>query len=134
MDLMHIPLSELSIAKTNVRHGVKKADYEDLIPSIRQRGILQPLLVRKSGKGYEIVAGRRRYLAVQSLEKEGLEIGAIPCAIMANGDDAAAVEASLIENIQRLPIVNKHSNGTPYRHAKGTPVCHYKEAPGERCA
>jgi ParB family transcriptional regulator, chromosome partitioning protein len=104
MDLMHIPLCELSIAKTNVRHGVKKADYEDLIPSIRQRGILQPLLVRKNGKGYEIVAGRRRYLAMQSLEKEGLEIEAIPCAIMAKGDDAAAVEASLIENIQRLPM------------------------------
>jgi ParB family transcriptional regulator, chromosome partitioning protein len=99
MDLMHIPLSELSIAKTNVRHGVKKADYEDLIPSIRQRGILQPLLVRKNGKGYEIVAGRRRYLAAQSLEKEGLEIEAIPCAVMAKGDDAAAVEASLIENV-----------------------------------
>jgi ParB family transcriptional regulator, chromosome partitioning protein len=104
MDLMHIPLCELSIAKTNVRHGVKKVDYEDLIPSIRQRGILQPLLVRKNGKGYEIVAGRRRYLAAQSLEKEGLEIEAIPCAIMAKGDDAAAVEASLIENIQRLPM------------------------------
>jgi ParB family transcriptional regulator, chromosome partitioning protein len=104
MDLMHIPLCELSIAKTNVRHGVKKADYEDLIPSIRQCGILQPLLVRKNGKGYEIVAGRRRYLAAQSLEKEGLEIEAIPCAIMAKGDDAAAVEASLIENIQRLPM------------------------------
>ena len=83
---------------------MRRADYEDLIPSIRQRGILQPLLVRKNGKGYEIVAGRRRYLAVQSLEKEGLEIEAIPCAIMAKGDDAAAVEASLIENIQRLPM------------------------------
>ncbi len=95
MDLMHIPFSELSIAKTNVRHGVQKADYEDLIPSIRQRGILQPLLVRKNGKGY---------LAVQSLEKEGLEIEVIPCAIMTKGDDAAAVEASLIENIARLPM------------------------------
>jgi ParB family transcriptional regulator, chromosome partitioning protein len=104
MDLMHIPLCELSIAKTNIRHGVKKADYEDLIPSIRQCGILQPLLVRKNGEGYEIVAGRRRYLAVQSLEKEGLEIEAIPCAIMAKGDDAAAVEASLIENVARLPM------------------------------
>ncbi len=104
MDLMNIPLCELSIAKTNVRHGVKKSDFADLIPSIRQRGILQPLLVRKNGKGYEIVAGRRRYLAAQSLEKEGLEIEAIPCAIMAKGDDAAAVEASLIENVHRLPM------------------------------
>ena len=104
MDLMHIPLSELSIAKTNVRHGVKKADYADLVPSIRERGILQPLLVRKNGNGYEIVAGRRRFLAVQSLEKEGLNIEAIPCAVMAKGDDAAAVEASLIENVHRLPM------------------------------
>ena len=32
MELMHIPLSELAIAKVNVRHGVKKADYKDLIP------------------------------------------------------------------------------------------------------
>ncbi len=104
MDLMHIPLCELSIAKANVRHGVKKADYADLIPSVRQRGILQPLLVRKNGKGYEIVAGRRRYMAALSLEKEGIEIEAIPCAVMAKGDDAAAVEASLIENTQRLPM------------------------------
>ncbi len=39
MELMHIPLSELAIAKVNVRHGVKKADYKDLIPSIKERGI-----------------------------------------------------------------------------------------------
>jgi ParB family chromosome partitioning protein len=104
MELMHIPLSELSIAKVNVRHTIRKPDYADLVPSIRERGILQPLLVRKNGRGYEIVAGRRRYLAACSLEKEGLEIEAIPCAVMAKGDDAAAVEASLIENVAHLPM------------------------------
>jgi ParB family transcriptional regulator, chromosome partitioning protein len=104
MELMHIPLSELAIAKVNVRHGVKKADYKDLIPSIKERGILQPLLVRKNGRGYEIIAGRRRFLAACSLEKEGLEVEALPCAIMAKGDDAAAVEASLIENVAHLPM------------------------------
>lgn len=104
MELMHIPLCELSIAKTNVRHGVKKADISDLIPSIRKRGILQPLLVRKNGKGHEIVAGKRRYLTLQFLEKEGVEIEAVPCAVMAKGDDAAAIEASLIENVARLPM------------------------------
>jgi ParB family chromosome partitioning protein len=104
MELMHIPLSELAIAKVNVRHGVKKADYKDLIPSIKERGILQPLLVRKNGRGYEIIAGRRRFLAACSLEKEGLEVEAVPCAIMAKGDDAAAVEASLIENVAHLPM------------------------------
>ena len=46
----------------------------------------------------------KRYLAAQSLAKEGLEVEAIPCAIMAKGDDAAAVEASLIENVHRLPM------------------------------
>lgn len=104
MELMHIPLSELSIAKTNVRYGVKKADISDLIPSIRQRGILQPLLVRKNGEGHEVVAGKRRYLTLQFLEKEGVEIEAVPCAVMAKGDDAAAIEASLIENVARLPM------------------------------
>ncbi|MBZ0261300.1 MAG: ParB/RepB/Spo0J family partition protein [Hyphomicrobiales bacterium] len=104
MDLMHIPLSELSIAKTNVRHGVKKTDLADIIPSIRKRGILQPLLVRKNGKGHEVVAGKRRYLALQFLEQEGVKIEAVPCAVMAKGDDAAAVEASLIENVARLPM------------------------------
>jgi ParB family transcriptional regulator, chromosome partitioning protein len=104
MELMHIPLSELAIAKVNVRHGVKKVDYKDLIPSIKERGILQPLLVRKNGRGYEIIAGRRRFLAACSLEKEGLEVEAVPCAIMAKGDDAAAVEASLIENVAHLPM------------------------------
>jgi hypothetical protein len=57
MELMHIPLSELTVAKTNVRHGVKSADYKDLMPSIKERGILQPLLVRPNDQGYEIVAG-----------------------------------------------------------------------------
>ncbi len=104
MELMHIPLTELKIAKTNVRHGVKKADYKDLIPSIKERGILQPLLVRANGEGYEIVAGRRRFLAACEVEKDGTAVEAVPCAIMAKGDDAAAVEASLIENVAHLPM------------------------------
>jgi ParB family transcriptional regulator, chromosome partitioning protein len=104
MELMHIPLTELKIAKTNVRHGVRRADYKDLIPSIKERGILQPLLVRANGQGYEIVAGRRRFLAACEVQKEGTAIEAVPCAIMAKGDDAEAVEASLIENVAHLPM------------------------------
>ncbi len=104
MELMHIPLSELKIAATNVRHGVRKADFKDLMPSIKQRGILQPLLVRPNGQGYEIVAGRRRFLAASALEHEGTVIEALPCAVMAKGDDASAVEASLIENVAHLPM------------------------------
>ena len=41
MNIMNIPISELAIAKTNVRYSRKKSDYSDLIPSVREKGILQ---------------------------------------------------------------------------------------------
>lgn len=69
MELKHIPLSDLKVSKTNVRkHGGK--DIADLIPSIKAHGILQPLLVRANGKGFEIVAGQRRYRACSALAEE----------------------------------------------------------------
>lgn len=104
MELRHIPLPELHIATSNVRHKSKKPYLGDILPSIRKRGILQPLLVRPDAEGFGIVAGRRRYLAVKALEQEGLEIEALPCAIMEESDDIDAVEASLIENVARLPM------------------------------
>jgi ParB family transcriptional regulator, chromosome partitioning protein len=104
MEIMHIPLSQLSVDKANVRYGVKKLRFSHLIPTIRKRGILQSLLVRKNGEGYEVVAGKRRFLAAQALENEGVEMEAPPCVIMAPGDDAAAIEASLIENVARLDM------------------------------
>jgi len=104
MELRHIPLPELHIAAVNVRHKAKKTSLDDILPSIRKRGILQPLLVRPDSEGFGIVAGRRRYLAAKALEQEGLEVEALPCAVMAEGDDIDAVEASLIENVARLPM------------------------------
>ena len=65
--LHHIPLSELTVSKLNVRrHGAKEID--SLAASIAALGIIQPLLVRRDGDGYEIVAGRRRYLAAKKLD------------------------------------------------------------------
>lgn len=104
MELRHIPLPELHVATANVRHKTKRPDLSDILPSIRKRGILQPLLVRPDAQGFGIVAGRRRYLAAKVLEEEGVSIDALPCAIMAEGDDIDAVEASLIENVARLPM------------------------------
>jgi ParB family chromosome partitioning protein len=104
MELRHIPLPELHIAAVNVRHKAKKTTLDDILPSIRKRGILQPLLVRPESEGFGIVAGRRRYLAAKALEQEGIEVEALPCAVMAEGDDIDAVEASLIENVARLPM------------------------------
>jgi len=102
MDLQHIPLRNLKVSKLNMRHGRKRPDISDILPTIRAHGVRQPLLVRQNGKGYEIIAGRRRFFALKALAKETGEAPQVPCAVMEPGDDAAALEASLIENTARL--------------------------------
>ena len=102
MDLQHIDLTKLKISPANMRHGRKEPDVADLVPSVRARGILQPLLVRPDGAEFEVVAGRRRYFAAKVVAAEQGSIAPLPCAVMAPGDDAAALEASLIENVARL--------------------------------
>lgn len=103
MKLDHLELSKLVVSTANMRAKRKDRDITELVPSIRARGVLVPLLVRPNGEPdtYEIVAGRRRYYAAKSLEVEGGP-ASVPCAIMEPGDDAAALEASLIENVARL--------------------------------
>lgn len=104
MELKHIDIANLSVSPINMR-GVKKAsDLANILPSVRARGVLVPLIVRANGSPdtYEIVAGKRRYHAALAAVEEGIAIDALPCAVMAAGDDAAALEASLIENIARL--------------------------------
>jgi ParB family chromosome partitioning protein len=102
-DLIHLPLSALSISKLNMRHGRKALDVSDILPSIREKGIRQTLLVRREGDGYGIVAGRRRFFALQAIAKENGTDPLVPCAVMAEGDAASAIEASIIENVARLP-------------------------------
>lgn len=102
MELAHIPFDQLKVSPLNMRHARKAPDISDILPSIRSKGVQQPLLVRKNGSGYEIVAGRRRYFSLKTIAKEGASVEPVPCAVMAEGDDAAALEASLIENVARL--------------------------------
>jgi ParB family chromosome partitioning protein len=107
MDLQHIPLSNLKVATVNVRHGRKPPDVSDILPSIRARGVLQPLLVRPVEEGFEIIAGRRRYFAASKVaEEQGAAPDEVllPCAVTATGDDTGAMEASLIENVARQPM------------------------------
>ncbi len=101
--LKTIPLSELKISKLNMRHGRKKPDVSDILPSIRTSGVRQTLLVRKEGDFYGVVAGRRRYFALKEIEKETGETPDVPCAIMPEEDAASAIAASVIENVGRLP-------------------------------
>lgn len=104
MELVNIAVGKLSISPANMRHGKKPPDISDILPSIRARGVLVPLLVRPNGAPdcFEIVAGRRRFHAAQAVIEEGGTVEALPCAVMESGDDAAALEASLIENVARL--------------------------------
>src|SRR3546814_3266009 len=95
-----------------MRYGSKAPDVSDILPSIRARGVLVPLLVRPgpvpsdveggSTETFEIVAGSRRFHAAQIAVQESGEADPLPCAIMEDGDDASALAASLIENIARL--------------------------------
>ncbi|WP_291209266.1 ParB/RepB/Spo0J family partition protein [Hyphomonas sp.] len=102
-DLIHLHLSQLSISRLNMRHGRKAPDVSDILPSIREKGLRQTLLVRREADGYGIVAGRRRFFALQQIAKETGSDPLVPCAVMTEGDAASAIEASIIENVTRLP-------------------------------
>jgi ParB family transcriptional regulator, chromosome partitioning protein len=77
------------------RKKVKEAAIEELAESIKEKGIIQPLLVRKMSEGYELIAGERRWRAAQ---KAGLT--EIPVLIR-EVEPTAQLELALIENIQR---------------------------------
>ncbi|MBJ7442262.1 MAG: ParB/RepB/Spo0J family partition protein, partial [Sphingopyxis sp.] len=102
--LKHIDIANLSVSSANMRGITKKPDLTNILPSVRARGILVPLIVRPGAEdgSYEIVAGKRRYHAALTVAEEQDGIDPLPCAVMEAGDDAAALEASLIENIARL--------------------------------
>ncbi len=107
MQLQHINIENLKTANINVRKKGAK-DIDNLLPSIRSLGLLQPLLVRPKTlsaecEGYEIIAGQRRYHALMKLADEGVS-EPVPCIIMEKDDDAKAIEASLAENVARLPM------------------------------
>lgn len=102
MKLQHIELTELKPSPLNVRKKGGK-DVADLAASIRSIGLIQPLLVRPNCEGFEIVAGQRRFHALQGLAQEG-QADPVPCIVMEDGDDARAIEASLAENVARLPM------------------------------
>jgi ParB family chromosome partitioning protein len=104
MELKHIDIARLTVSAANMR-GKGKADIANILPSVRARGILVPLMVRPNGApdSYEVVAGKRRFAAACLLaEENGGEAEPLPCAILDEADDAAALEASLIENVARL--------------------------------
>ena len=100
----------MTISPLNMHYGRPTPDVSDIRPSIGQRGVLFPMLVQEKvvdgvivPGAFAVVAGARRLTAAQAEIAAGVEIDPVPICILDPGDDAAAIEASLIENLQRLP-------------------------------
>ncbi len=92
-----IPVDQIEPNRFQPRKQIDLTRLEALAASIRQAGVMQPILVRanKLGSGYEIIAGERRW---RSAQLAGLkELPAIECDL----DDAGAAEWALVENLQR---------------------------------
>lgn len=111
MKLDFIPLDKLFVDKANMRYARKAPDVTDILPTVRKRGVIQTLLVKPANDEglFGIVAGCRRFHAALQVAEERRASGetdpdalALPCGILDDGDDAAAIEASMIENLARL--------------------------------
>jgi len=101
MELKTIPIEQLHISKLNMRYGRKNPDVSDILPSVRQKGILLPLIVRPEDDGFGVIAGGRRLRCGEIIRDEGIELAPPLCAVIGEGDDAEAIEISLIENFAR---------------------------------
>ena len=77
------------------RINFAQKDLEELCASIKEQGIIQPVLLRKDGNGYELVAGERRFRAAKMAE-----LTHVP-AVIKNITDSDLLEMSIVENIQR---------------------------------
>ncbi len=98
-EFIYIPLDKIKPAKNQPRQEVDKRWLEKLTQSIKQRGFIQPIVVRRTALGsYEVVAGERRYQAAKSL---GLK--EIPT-LLKDLDDKDAFTVALIENLQRKDL------------------------------
>lgn len=94
-EIQELPLSELRVNPYQPRKTFNEESLNELAESIKEHGVFQPIIVKKSIKGYEIVAGERRFRASKLAGKE-----TIP-AIVRNFTDEEMMEIAVLENLQR---------------------------------
>ncbi|WP_022797683.1 ParB/RepB/Spo0J family partition protein [Thermus islandicus] len=104
--VVRLPLEAIRPNPSQPRRRFRQESLEELALSIREKGLLQPLLVRPKGNGYELVAGERRFRAA---ELAGL--AEVP-AMVRDLTDREALELSLVENLQREDL-------SPVEEARG---------------
>lgn len=101
-----LPIEDIVPNPNQPRIHFNETELRELSESIREHGVLQPLLVRKHGNGYEIIAGERRYQASKLAGLEELPV------IIKDVDDEEMLALALIENLQRSDL-------NPVEEAKG---------------
>jgi len=88
-------IEELTPNRFQSRKEFSDQEQKRLVTSIKKNGIIQPIVVRRSGSAYEIIAGERRWRAAQEAGLKEVPI------IVRDAEDSQAAELSLIENVQR---------------------------------
>jgi ParB family chromosome partitioning protein len=97
----NVPIEYLRPNRFQPRHSFDDAELDALADSIREQGILQPILVRRDGdtpNSYEIVAGERRWRAAQRARLHEVPV------VVKDLSDAKALEVALVENVQRQDL------------------------------
>ena len=90
-----IALGKIKANPYQPRREIAEKQVKELAQSIQSEGLLQPIVVRSTGKGYELIAGERRLRAFKFLKSK-----TIPCRVI-EASDASSASLALIENLQR---------------------------------
>ncbi len=96
--LQQLALDQLKPGRYQPRQQFSSDKLEELADSIRQQGIIQPIVARQTAQGYEILAGERRWRAAKLAGLETVPV------VVRNISDESAIAVSLIENIQRADL------------------------------
>ena len=90
-----ILLSQIRANQYQPRTSFDQKKLEELAESIKKHGVIQPVLVRKDGKGFELVAGERRFRAAKLAKLKKIPV------VVSNISDVQSLEIAILENIQR---------------------------------
>ncbi len=101
-----IPLEKIQQSRLQPRGQFEPAALAELVASIRERGVIQPLIVRQAGDKYELIAGERRWRAAKEAGLTSVPV------VVREASDRDSLELALIENLQR-------ENLNPVEEARG---------------
>jgi len=105
--IIEIPLDSISVNPFQPRKHFDQRRLDDLSKSIREQGVIQPIIVRRLGSGYELVAGERRLRASRMAGNKSIP------AIVRKLNDRDMIEIAFIENLQREQL-DEHEEAEAY--------------------